>query len=194
MALFVAGLILFIGLHLMRVLAPELRENLIARFGKTAFRAVHGILSIVFLALLAYGFGEARQETGILYVPPVFTAHITLLLMLFAAIIFASGLMPAGYIKTYTKFPVTLSVKIWALAHLLANGETVQVILFAAFLAWAAVLRISYKRRVASGDVALPVYKSWIWDIAAVVIGGAFYLAMFKGLHEWLIGVPVLVM
>lgn len=192
MALFLIGLILFLGFHLVRVVAPGVRQGLIASMGVNGFRAAYSIATLLSLGLLIYGFGLARQETGILYDPPVGLRHLTLLLMLIASVVLAAGFLPAGYIATYTRHPQVLAIKIWALAHLLANGETVQVILFTAFLAWAVLLRISYKRRLRNGEITERAYKSWIYDVAAVVVGLAVYGLFFARLHLLLIGVPVM--
>lgn len=194
MALFIIGLVLFLGIHLLRVIAPGVRASMVASMGANAFRGIYSLVSIVSLCLLIYGFGMARQDTGILYDPPIFLRHITLLLMLFALIVLVAGFLPSGYIAAYTKHPQILSIKIWAFAHLLANGETVQVILFAAFLAWGVVMRIAYKRRALNGEITERAYKSWTYDVVAVVIGVVLYGLFFWRLHELLIGVPVMVM
>lgn len=194
MLLFLLGLVLFLGLHLLQAIAPGVRDAAVASLGRLVYRIVHSVLSIATLCLLIYGFGEARQETGILYEPPLFLTHITLTLMLIAVIVLVSSFLPAGYIAAKTKHPMVTSVKIWALAHLLANGETVQVILFAAFLAWAVIVRISYKKRMARGEALPRPYKSWEYDIAAVIIGLVVYGAIVMKLHMLLIGVPVMAM
>jgi uncharacterized membrane protein len=194
MPMFLVGLVLFIGLHLSRVLVPNIRASLVSNFGVNVYRGLYSVLSIAALVILIYGFGLARQETGFLYEPAFYLAHITLLLMLIAFIVLVAGFLPTGYIALYTKHPQVLAVKIWAFAHLLANGETVQVILFSAFLAWGVILRISYARRERRGEIAPRVYKSWTYDVIAIVVGLIIYGLFFMGLHEMLIGKPVLVM
>jgi len=94
MALFLIGLILFLGFHLVRVVAPGVRQGLIASMGVNGFRAAYSIATLLSLGLLIYGFGLARQETGVLYDPPVGLRHLTLLLMLIASIVLAAA-MPA---------------------------------------------------------------------------------------------------
>lgn len=192
MALFLIGLVVFLGMHLVGPLRPDLKAGMIAAIGANGYRAVFSIVAIAALCLLIYGFGQARMETGILYTPPLFLTHITLTLMLIAVIVLVAGFLPTGYIAVHTKHPMVLSVKIWALAHLLSNGETVQVILFAAFLAWGVILRISYKRRERRGEIVTRAYKSWTYDIAAVVIGLVVYGLIVMKLHTLLIGVPVM--
>eukprot|EP01035_Chromulina_nebulosa_P068428 gene68428-93770_t len=112
--------------------------------------------------------------------------------MLIAVILLAASLLPSGYIAAYSQHPQVLAVKVWALAHLLVNGETAQVILFAAFLAWGVILRISYKRRARAGGSTDRVYKSWTYDIVAVVAGAIVYGLIVWKLHLWVIGVPVI--
>lgn len=192
MALFLIGLVLFLGLHLVGPLLPESKARLIGVIGTAGYRGLFSVAALATLSLLIYGFGLARHETGVFYTPPVFFAHITLLLMLVATMVLVAGFLPAGYIATYAKHPMVLAVKIWALAHLMANGETVQVILFAAFLAWGVLLRISYKRRERRGELVRAPFKSWAYDVAAVVIGTALYGLIAMKLHTLLIGVAVL--
>ncbi|MBW9062777.1 NnrU family protein [Rhizobium herbae] len=194
MTLLLLGIVIFLGMHLVRVVAPGLRASVIERQGKGAWLGIYTAISLVGLLLIIYGFGEARAVTGVLYTPPVFLTHISLLLMLLAFICLAAGFLPAGRIAVAVKHPQVLSIKIWALAHLLANGETSSVLLFGSFLAWAVILRISLKRRERAGEKVLPVFRSTSNDLLAVVIGAVAYGLFIWRLHEWLIGVAPIVM
>jgi uncharacterized membrane protein len=167
---------------------------MIARLGEKGWRAGSSGASILTLILLIDGFGQARQVTGMLYNPPVWTAHIAITLMLIAMICLVASLLPAGHIATKTKHPMVLSVKIWALAHLLANGETSSVLLFAAFLAWGVIVRISLKRRERAGEITLRPFVSAKYDVYAAVIGIVLWALIIWKLHEWLIGVSPLAM
>ncbi|MBX5011741.1 NnrU family protein [Rhizobium lentis] len=193
MTLLIVGIILFLGVHLVRVVAPDFRRSMIASLGERGWRAGYSIASILTLVLLIYGFGQARGVTGMLYNPPVWTAHIAITLMLIAMICLVASLLPAGHIATKTKHPMVLSVKIWALAHLLANGETSSVLLFGAFLAWGVIVRISLKRRERAGDTTLRPFVSAKSDLYAAVIGIVAWALIIWKLHEWLIGVSPLV-
>lgn len=193
MALLVAGIILFIATHLVRPFAPGLRAGLIARLGKPTFMALHGIVSLISLFMMAYGFVLARDSGGeMLYYPPVFMAHIALTLMLIASICLVAAFMPAGNIRVKLKFPALVAIKLWAFSHLLANGESYSVLLFGAILAWAVILRISLKKRIASGEGALPVFVSARYDVISVIVGALLFAAIVLKLHEWLIGVAPL--
>ena len=194
MTLLILGLVIFLGMHLVRVVAPGFRAGIIESRGKGTWMGLYTIVSLVGLCLIIYGFGQARGETGMLYDPPIFLRHIALLLMLVAFIVLAAGFLPAGRIAVALKHPQVLSIKIWALAHLLANGETSSVLLFGSFLVWAVILRISLKRRERAGEKVLPVFKSTRNDVLAVLIGlVAFVLFVWK-LHELLIGVQPVVL
>ena len=192
MTLLIIGIVLFLGVHLVRVVAPDFRRSMIANLGEKGWRAGYSIASIATLVLLIYGFGQARQVTGMLYYPPVWMAHITIALMLIAMICLVASLLPAGHIATKTKHPMVLSVKIWALAHLLANGETSSVLLFAAFLAWGVIVRISLKRRERRGEITLRSFVSAKYDLYAVIIGVVVWALIIWRVHEWLIGVAPL--
>lgn len=192
MTLLVLGIVIFLGMHLVRVVAPGLRARVIEGVGKGPWMGLYALISLVGLGLIIYGFGQARGETGVLYNPPVFLKHIALLVMLLAFISLAAGFLPAGRIAVALKHPQILAIKIWALAHLLANGETSSVLLFGSFLAWAVILRISLKRRERAGERVLPMFKSARNDLLAVVVGLAAYLLFVWRLHELLIGVQPL--
>ncbi|SEH67231.1 Uncharacterized membrane protein [Rhizobium tibeticum] len=193
MTLLIVGIIIFLGLHLIRVIAPGLRQSMIDSLGERGWKIAYSIVSILSLILLIYGFGQARQVTGMIYTTPVWMAHVTLTLMLLAIICLVASLLPAGHIAVKTKHPMVLSVKIWAFSHLLANGETSSVLLFGAFLAWGVILRIALKRRERAGELTLRPFVSGKYDLYAVIIGVvAWALITFK-LHELLIGVAPIV-
>ena len=193
MALLILGIVLFLGLHLIRVMAPGLRTSLIASLGEGGWKIAYSIASIVALIVLIYGFGQARDMTPI-WSPPFWMSHITILLMLFAMICLTASLLPAGYIAVKTKHPMVLSVKIWALAHLLSNGDGAAILLFAAFLAWGVILRISLKRRERAGEITLRPFVSAKYDLYAIVIGAVVWALIIWKLHAWIIGVSPLVM
>ena len=189
MAILILGIVIFLGIHLVRSFAPGVREAVIQRSGQGAWRAIHGIAAIVGLCLIAYGFDASRATTGILYTPPKFLSHIALTLMIFACICLVAAFLPAGRIKAATKHPAILAIKIWALAHLLAKGETNSVLLFGTFLAWGVILRIAMKRRWRAGAVTHPVFVSSSYDVMAIVGGLVVYGLFVWKLHELLIGV-----
>ena len=180
--------------HSLRLVAPAWRANMISRIGEGPFKGVYSLVSVIGIVLVVYSFGQARQVTGMLYNPPIWMSHLALTLMLISMICLVASSLPAGYIATKTKHPMILAVKIWALAHLLANGETSSVILFASFLAWGVAMRISAKRRERAGEVVTRPFVSARYDIIAVVLGVVLWAAIIWKLHEWLIGVQPLAM
>lgn len=192
MALLIIGLIAFLGFHSIRVFAPGLRAGMIERLGRGPWMGLYSVISIATLVLLAYGFGMARMESGEpLYTTPAWMVHLAVTLMLIALVLAVSSVLPAGYIATRTRHPLITSVKVWALAHLLVNGEAYSVVTFVAFLAWAVLLRIAVKRRARAGEQTERAYVGWIWDLVSVVVGLGIAIAFIKGLHLWLIGVPI---
>ncbi|WP_421359439.1 NnrU family protein [Agrobacterium rosae] len=194
MLLLILSLLFFLGTHSLRIVAPDFRNRMIARMGEGPWKGVYSLVSVIAIAFVVYAFDQARQVTGILYSPPIWTSHIALTLMLIAMICLVASLLPAGHIATKTKHPLILAVKIWALAHLLANGETSSVLLFVSVLAWGVVMRISLKRRQRAGEVVTRPFVSARYDIVAVVLGIVLWAAFIWKLHEWLIGVQPLAM
>lgn len=196
MALMIAGLVLFLGLHSLPVVRP-VRGGLLGAVGEVPYRIIFSILSLVGLILIAEGYKEWAYEapgSPILYVPPTWMAHVALLLNLFAFISLAAT-YGKSHIKKAVKHPMILAVKIWAFAHLLANGDLASVVLFGGFLAWGVIDRISVKRRERAGLIAPRAFEpKWRDDIIAVVIGGGVYVLFVWKLHLWLIGVSPLPM
>jgi uncharacterized membrane protein len=190
MGLLIVGLVVFLGIHSIGIGAPAWRDAQIAQRGERSWKGMYSVASLIGFALLIYGYGLARQTPVALYTPPTALRHVALLLMLPVFPLFLAAYLP-GRIKTAAKHPMLLSIKLWATAHLLANGTLADVLLFGAFLAWAVADRIAVKRRavprVIPGAPASPAN-----DAIALVGGLAIYAAFLMGVHRWLIGVSPL--
>jgi len=183
------GLLLFLGIHSISIFAPAARDRWAASMGANLWRALYSILSIIGFVLLIRGYAAARMDPVVLYVPPGWTRHVVMLLMLPVFVMLFAAYLP-GRIRSALKHPMLVAVKLWAVAHLLANGMLADVLLFGGFLAWAVLDRIALKRRVQRPIAAAPASR---WnDLAAVVLGLAAYAAFVFWLHRQLIGVPVL--
>ena len=143
----VAGLLLFLGVHSTRVFANGWRSQARARIGEMPFKGLYSLLSLAGLMLLIWGYGVARQQPVVLWSPPVAVRHGIALLMLVAFVLLAAAYVPGNQIRARLHHPMVLSVKVWALAHLLANGTLAAVVLFGSFLVWAVVLFAASRRR-----------------------------------------------
>mgnify|MGYP001080072576 CR=1 FL=1 len=188
MTLLIIGLILFLGIHSIRIVADPLRQSLVDRMGLLPFKAVYAVVSIVGLVLIVQGYGAARLDPVVLYQPPAFLRHLTMLLMLIVFPALLAAYFP-GRIQSTLKHPMLVAVKAWALSHLLVNGTLADVLLFGGFLAWAVADRISVKRRADSSPfVQMPA--TGVNDVIVVVGGLGLYLAFVFWLHRLLIGVP----
>ncbi len=187
MAILILGIILFLGMHLIRVVAPDFRSRMVDKFGENGWKGIYSLLSIISLVVLIYGW--AISSTINLWFPPTGMSHLTVTLMLLSMICLAAAELPAGHIATKTKHPMILGVKIWAFGHLLANGDLASLLLFGSFLAWGVILRIALKRRERAGLLTLRPFVSAKYDLIAVVIGAVIWALFIWKLHLWLIGV-----
>jgi len=187
LAILIVGLVVFLGAHTF-VTLREKRAALIARLGH-GYRALFAAVAIVGLALIIWGYSDYRTH-GLIAVwsPPLVMRHITIGLMFFAVMFMTAAFVPS-HIKAILKHPMLASVKTWALAHLLSNGDLGSIILFASFLAWGVYARIAAKRRRDAGTVTAPV--GWINDALVVVLGIVVFLALGYAFHPIVIGVPV---
>lgn len=190
MYLLIAGLIIFLGLHSVRIVADGWRSRQLAQRGEGVWKGVYSVASLAGFALIVWGYGQARLQPVMLWVPPVAMRHIAATLMLLAIILLVATYVPGNAIKAKLHHPMILSVKTWAVAHLLANGNLVDVLLFGAFLLWAVADFISSRKRDRAAGTVYPAGKA-VPTAITVVLGLVVYGAFVMVLHKWLIGVPV---
>ena len=185
----ILGLVLFIGVHLVTT-KRDLRAQLIARLCESPYKLGYALVSFAGLALIVWGFATYRATGWIdVWSPPTAMRHIAVALMLPAVILLVAAYL-RGRIYTTVKHPMLAAVKLWALAHLLANGDLGSIILFGSFLAWAVFDRISLKHRADPGAPPIPVGGP-LNDLIAVAVGIVAYLALGFAFHPVVIGVPV---
>ena len=190
LAVMIAGLVLFVAVHSLTT-QRDLRARLIARTGEGGYKAGYALASLAGLVLIVWGFAHYRGEGMIdLWTPPRALKHLTVALMLPAVILVVAAYI-RGRIYTVVKHPMLSGVKLWAAAHLIANGDLGGIILFGSFLGWAVFDRISLKRRADPGAPPIPV-GGLTNDLIAVAVGIVAYLALVFVFHPVVIGVPVI--
>jgi uncharacterized membrane protein len=188
-ALLIVGLIVFIGIHVLTT-RRELRASLIARLGEGGYKALYSLVAVVGIVLIVKGYSLYRATEWIdVWHPPLALRHLTVALMLPAVILVVASFI-RGQIYAKLKHPMLAGVKLWAVAHLLANGDLGSIILFGSILAWAVYDRISLKRRTDQGAPPIPIGGVGN-DAIAVAVGVVAYLALAFAFHPIVIGVPV---
>lgn len=189
MTTLILGLILFLGVHSISIVNDPWRNRMAARLGEIPWKGVYALIAIIGLVLIIQGYGAARYDPVVLYSPPTWLRHLAFLLLLPVFPLLLAAYLP-GRIKSAVKHPMVLAVKLWAVAHLLANGMLADLLLFGGFLAWGVAERISLKHRTARPVPGAP--ESNRNDIIAVAAGLLIYVLFFAWLHRVLIGVPVI--
>jgi uncharacterized membrane protein len=185
----ILGLVLFVGIHTLTT-RRKLRARLIASAGPGGYKAGYALVALLGLVLIVWGFAHYRATGWIdVWYPPKALKHLAAALMLPAVILVVAAYI-RGRIYTALKHPMLAGVKLWAAAHLLANGDLGSIILFGSFLAWAVFDRISLKRRTDPGAPPIPVGGAGN-DLIAVAVGIVAYLALAFAFHPVVIGVPV---
>jgi uncharacterized membrane protein len=188
MAILVLGLVIFLGTHSVHMLAPGWRERMIARIGLLPWKGLYSLASIIGLVLIIVGFGMARQAPVLLYVPPAWLKHLNALFTLIAFVLVAAAYVPRNHLKAKLGHPMLAGIKLWAAGHLLATGLLHDVVLFGAFLAWAAVDFAVSRRRDRKIGTVYPV-GTLAGDAIAVVLGAVAWAIFAFLLHARLIGV-----
>lgn len=187
MVYFLVGLLVFFAAHSLQI-ASGMRQTIVDRMGLSLYRVAYSIVSLVGIALIWFGFAQYRAAGIIsLWYPPTWTVHLALLLNFFAIIFCVAAYLPC-HMRRVLKHPMLVGVKIWATAHLIANGDLGGIILFGSFLAWAVLVRIGIKRRPVD---AKPVNASGSFDLLALVVGCAIYAAVVFWLHPDVFNIPV---
>ena len=185
----ILGLVIFIAAHVF-VTCRGTRAALIARIGLMPYRGLFSLVAIVALVLIVWGFGHyLHNEFRPVWTPPTWMRHVTVALV-WPAIILMTAAYIRGDIYRKLKHPFLAGVKLWALAHLLSNGDLGGIILFGSILAWAVYDRISLKRRTDAGAPVIPVGGRRN-DVIAVIVGTLIYLALGFLFHPLFIGIPV---
>ena len=188
MSVLILGLLIFFGMHSLRIFANDWRDRQIARLGAKRWKGLYALVSIIGFVLICWGFGLARQQPVLLYVPPLPLRHLNALFTLIAFMLFFAARVPHNHIKAKLHHPQVLAVKVWAFGHLLATGMLHDVLLFGAFLLWAIVLFAVSRRRDRLDGTTYPA-GTLKGDVLTVVIGVVAWAIFACWLHSWLIGV-----
>lgn len=189
-AVLIVGLALFVGSHSFAA-QREARAVTIAKVGEGPYKAIFSVVSLGGLILIAWGFAIYRAGGYLpVWSPPIWARHLALVLMWPATVMIVAAYIP-GEIKRRLKHPMLAGVKLWAAAHLIANGDLGSIVLFGSILAWAIYDRISLTSRPDSNAPPIPI-DGWKSDITAVVVGTAVYLALTLVFHPLVIGVPAI--
>jgi len=190
MAIFIVGLLLFLGVHSTRIFADTWRTRMIARIGEKPWKGIYSLLSLAGFVLMVWGYGQVRGQMP-LWNPPAFMRYVTAVLMIPVFMLFVAPYVPGNALKAKVHHPQALSAKLWAFGHLLSNGFLADVVLFGAVLAWSILSYSAGRRRDRAAGTVYPPGTAR-GTIICVVVGLVIYAAFLLGLHRWLIGVPPL--
>ncbi|OYW26595.1 MAG: hypothetical protein B7Z51_09930, partial [Methyloversatilis sp. 12-65-5] len=111
MAMLVLGLVLLLGVHSTRLIAPGLRDAGVARLGLLPWKVLYAVLSLIGLVLIVQGYGEVRMAPTLLWTPPVWTRHLAALLTLPAFVLMASAYVPGTRVRAKLGHPMVAGVK-----------------------------------------------------------------------------------
>ncbi len=188
MIILILGIVLFLGVHSARIFAEPARQQFIAKRGVNAWKGLYTVVSLVGFALIIWGYSLARQSPTVLWTPPLATRHIAALLNWLAFILVLAPYAKNNFFKTNLRHPMTLGVKVWALAHLISNGHLADIILFGSFLLWAVLCFSAARKRDRAEHISYPAAQASA-TVLAVVIGTIAWAVMAFWLHGALIGV-----
>jgi uncharacterized membrane protein len=188
MTLLILGLVIFLGLHSTRIVAESWRAGMLTRLGDKGWKGLYSVLSLVGFALIVWGYGAARQQPVVLWGTPVWTRHLAALLTVPAFVLLMAAYVPGNSIKAAVKHPMVLSVKLWALAHLLANNSLADVLLFGGFLVWAVLCFRAARQRDRAGQVVVAAGRLGP-TLLTVLLGLVAWVAFAFWAHGAWIGV-----
>jgi uncharacterized membrane protein len=189
MGLLILGLVLFLGVHSISIVAPAWREHIVARVGANRWKGAYSLISLLGLVLICWGFSVAREAPVVVFVPSAGMRAIALPLTLPVFPLLVAAYVP-GKIRKTLKHPMLIAVRLWALAHLLANGMLSEVVLFGSILVWSVALSISLARRPVRAAPVMPM--KGFNDASAIIVGVVMFLAVVFVLHRLVLGVSPL--
>lgn len=191
MAALLLGLLLFLGAHSLRFVAPAWRERQVTRLGENGWKACYSLVSAAGLGLIVWGYALARSAPVDLWLPPLWTRHLAVLLVWPAFVLLTAAYVPGTRLKARLHHPMVAGVVIWATAHLLANGRLADVLLFGSFLLWGVLDFAAARRRDRVSGVTYPE-GSGAKDLLALVIGSLAWAVFVFWAHARLFGVAPL--
>lgn len=182
------GLLLFLGVHSVRIYADDWRTAMIERIGPQAWKGAYTAASLLGFFLLIRGWGQVRLEPMVLWATPVALRHLASLLTLVAFVLFVAAYVPGNAIKARLRHPMVLGTKTWALAHLLANNTLADLLLFGTFLIWSVLLFVASRRRDRREQLAVVPGRMGP-TLLTLALGLITWAAFAFWLHSALIGV-----
>lgn len=180
MTLLILGLVVFLGVHSVRIFAEGWRTRMRQRLGENGWKGLISVLSIAGFVLIVWGYGQARLQPAVLWPSPTWTRHLAALLTIPAFVMLVAAYVPGNAIKARLHHPMVLGVKTWALAHLLANNTLADLLLFGTFLAWSVASFAAARKRDRTGGVVYP--RGHTGPTVVVVAVG---LAAWAGFAFW---------
>jgi uncharacterized membrane protein len=188
MTALILGLVIFLGIHSVRIFADAQRSAFVAQRGLNTWKGLYSVASLLGFGLLAWGYGQARQQPVVLWPPVTGARHLAALLMLLSFVLLVAAYVPGNGLKARLHHPMTLAVKVWAFAHLLANNTLADLLLFGGFLAWSVLVFIAARRRDrTSGTTYAP--GSLGRTLLTLAIGAVAWVVFALWAHAWLFGV-----
>ncbi len=183
MALLAAGMTLWVVVHMFPAYAPGRREILVERLGENPYKGLFSLLIILSLVLIVLGWKRAIPTA--VYAPPLMPGIIPSLLVLAGLILFFASQM-GGHLKRVLRHPQMIGTILWAIAHLLTNGDSRSVLLFGGLAIWAALEIVLCNRRDGPrSELPDAAVKA---DVIAAVVGIAVF-GLVGHFHLWLFGV-----
>ncbi len=188
MAVLIIGLVIFLGIHSVRIVAEPWRRAQIEKRGEKGWKRVFSVVSGIGLVLIIWGYGIARRQPVAVWTPPVWAPHLAAPLTALAFILFPAAHVPGNHFKALFRHPMVAGVGLWAFAHLIANGTLNAMVLFGAFLVWAVIDYAAALRRDALEGTTYPS-GSLSRDVIPIVAGLVIWAVFVFYLHSLLIGV-----
>ena len=184
----IAGLVLFLGVHSVRIFANDWRSAQLAQRGEAVWKLGYSALSIAGFVMIVWGYGLVRQSPMVLWPTPRGMNHLAALLTLISFVLLVATYVPRNAIKAKLRHPMILGVKVWALAHLLANNTLADLLLFGSFLIWA-MLSFRAARQRDRQQQPVRLASNGLATAATVVVGVVAWAAFAFWGHLALIGV-----
>jgi uncharacterized membrane protein len=187
MAMLISGLLIWIVVHLFPAVAPASRQQFVTRLGNGPYQAIFSMVIIAGLLLIVLGWRSTVPAH--LLSPPDGMRHPAMLLVVIGFILMVAASFPTR-IKRILRHPQLTGVLLWAIAHLLLNGDSRSVLVFGAVAVWTLISMVMINRRDVTW-VKPEIAGGWHREIIIMVIG-LVISALAVRFHQYLSGIPLI--
>ena len=186
MTMLIMGLVLFSAIHFVPSLAPNFKYGWHKKLGEGGYKGTFSLLLLLSFGLIIMGWRSAQPE--MVYLPGAALRHPGMGLVVIGFFLFVISNRPSRF-RQWIRHPQLTGVLVWAVAHLMMNGDSRSVTLFGALALWSVIEMFAINRR--DGQWIKSASPPLTTDLISVVIT-VIVVGIVIAIHPYLSGMPAM--